>query len=124
ASVRSIKTHSFSPMTYDAREEVPNGKTRGLRPRVSWRAGARGPRPELASDGANTAGLLAFAALRDFEFDALVLGQGLEARALDLAEMREEVLATAVGGDEAEALGFVEPLDGSGLICHSITSLN
>ena len=50
-------------------------------------------------------------------FDALGFGQGLETAALDLAEMREQVFAAAVLGNEAEALAFVEPFDSAGLGC-------
>src|SRR5690606_311297 len=80
-----------------------NEKTRGLRPRVFVSTGP-GPGGQSALDGADPARLLALATLRDFELDPLVLGQGLEARTLDFAEMREEVVTAAVGGDEAEAL--------------------
>eukprot|EP00456_Euglypha_rotunda_P039514 TRINITY_DN3044_c0_g1_i6.p2 TRINITY_DN3044_c0_g1~~TRINITY_DN3044_c0_g1_i6.p2 ORF type:complete len:126 (-),score=16.68 TRINITY_DN3044_c0_g1_i6:22-399(-) len=38
--------------------------------------------------------------------------------ALDVAEVREDVGATAVLGDESKALGFVEPLHGAGLHAH------
>src|SRR5258708_3771149 len=56
--------------------------------------------------------LLAFGARGDLEGNLLVLLERLEARAaLDLGEMREQVLAAAVRGDEAVALGVVEPLD-------------
>ena len=55
-------------------------------------------------------------ALLDLELDALVLLQALEAGAgLDLAEVGEQVLAAAFGGDEAEALAVVELFDGAGL---------
>jgi len=62
--------------------------------------------------------LQALLALRHFEFDALVFLQRLEAVALDLAEMREQVVTARVRGDEAEALAFVEPFDGAGLGSH------
>src|SRR5215210_4028535 len=42
------------------------------------------------------------------------LGQRLESAGVDAAVMDEEVLASLVRGDEAEALVVVEPLDGSG----------
>src|SRR5690606_32277621 len=56
-----------------------------------------------------------FLALGHFELDALAFGQGLEAAALDLAEVGEQVLTAGVRGNEAEALFFVEPLDDAGL---------
>src|SRR4051812_18440082 len=46
--------------------------------------------------------------------DLRVLGQRLEAVGVDAGVVDEEVLATVVGRDEAEALVVVEPLDGSG----------
>lgn len=54
--------------------------------------------------------LQAFLALGDDERDALTFLQGLEARALDRAEMHEQVI-TAFRRDEAKTLGVVEPLD-------------
>gem|GEM_PF-4317633 len=53
--------------------------------------------------------LRALLALSQFELHALVLAQRLEATALDFLEVVEEVLAAAIGGDEAEALALVEP---------------
>src|ERR687884_2038207 len=53
-------------------------------------------------------------ALRPFarlELDLRAFGQRLEALAGDLREVDEDVLAAAVGRDEAVALGVVEPLD-------------
>src|SRR5690606_13579747 len=68
-------------------------------------------------------GLQALLALHDLEGDLLAFLQGLEAGALDRAEVDENVRA-AFRGDEAEALGVVEPLDGAGLtIRHVVTPL-
>src|SRR4249919_1223191 len=53
-------------------------------------------------------------ALHNREGDLLAFLQGLEATALDGTEVDEEVL-TAFRGNEAEALGVVEPLDGAAL---------
>ena len=58
--------------------------------------------------------MLALRAGLHFELDALVLFQGLEACALDFREMREQVFTAAVRGDEAEALGVIEPLHDAG----------
>jgi len=56
------------------------------------------------------------------EFDALVLLQALEAGArLDLAEVREQVLAAVIGLDETEALLGVEPFDSA---CRHFDVLN
>src|SRR4051794_11681962 len=46
--------------------------------------------------------------------DLRALGERLEAAGVDGAVVDEEVLATVVGRDEAEALVVVEPLHGSG----------
>jgi hypothetical protein len=63
--------------------------------------------------------LRAFLALLDFEFDLLAFGQAAEAAgALDFAEVSEEILATAVWRDEAEALAVIKPLDDTGLRSH------
>src|ERR1035438_6522167 len=61
-------------------------------------------------------GLGALLALGHFEADALVLVQCTEAATLDGGVVDEEVSAALVGGDEAEALLGVEPLDGT--LCH------
>src|SRR5258708_23069761 len=61
--------------------------------------------------------LLALGAFLHLELDLLVLLEGLEAGALDLGEMGKEVVAAAVGFDEAEAFGVVEPLHGAGAPC-------
>lgn len=45
--------------------------------------------------------------------DLLALVEGAQARTLDRADVHERVLTAAIGGDEAEALGRVEPLHGS-----------
>src|SRR5690606_1657564 len=96
----------------NARPETENAG--GLRPRRSWSAipartgnGSRLQRLDLV-------GLQALLALHDEEGDLLAFLQRLEAGALDRAEMHEQVGA-ALRGDEAEALGVVEPLDGTGL---------
>src|SRR3546814_16288864 len=64
--------------------------------------------------GLHFVGLQALLALHDLARDLLAFLQRLEAAALDRAEMDEQVLA-AFRGDEAEALGVVEPLAGPGL---------
>src|SRR5215210_3568235 len=48
------------------------------------------------------------------EGDLRALGQRLEAVGVDAGVVDEEVLATLIGRDEAEALVVVEPLHGSG----------
>src|SRR5262245_12230617 len=52
---------------------------------------------------------------RDIELDAVTLGEALESRGLDGAEVHEHVLA-ALLRDEPKTLGVVEPLDLS--CCH------
>ena len=73
--------------------------------------------------GLHFVGLQALLALHDLEGDLLAFLQGLEAGALDRAEVDEDVRAAFLG-DEAEALGVVEPLDGTGLtILHDLLLL-
>src|SRR5690606_25941626 len=74
----------------------------------------------LTSQGGDVVGLLALLALHHVEGDLLAFLQAAEARAGDRAEMDEHVLA-AVGGDEAETLGIVEPLHGAGLTLGHVT---
>jgi len=64
--------------------------------------------------------LQAFLALGDYERDALTFLQGLEARALDRAEMHEQVI-TAFRRDEAKTFGVVEPLDCTALTIRHVT---
>src|SRR5690606_19574154 len=52
----------------------------------------------------------AFLTLDDVELDALTFLEGLEALPVDRRVVDEAVLRTVLGGDEAEALGVVEPL--------------
>src|ERR671924_2443451 len=54
------------------------------------------------------------------ELDLLAFLEGLEAGHLDRGVMREQILAAFARGDEAEAFGIVEPLNGTG--CHLLTS--
>jgi len=61
--------------------------------------------------GADVDRLLAFRPGRHVESDALRFFQGFEPAVLYRREMREKVLATAIGGDEAEAFRVVEPLN-------------
>src|SRR5579871_1054373 len=54
-------------------------------------------------------------ALLRFEAHLLVFSQRLETVACDFGEMRKQVVAAVVRGDEAEALAVVEPLNGTGI---------
>ena len=56
-------------------------------------------------------GRRALLALLYVKLHLLTFGQRPETSTLDGGEMDEYVLATVLGGNEAEALGFVEPLD-------------
>src|SRR4051794_31688400 len=56
----------------------------------------------------------ALGALDDVELDPLTLGERAEAAALDGAVVHEAILRPVLGSDEPEALGVVEPLDGTG----------
>src|SRR6476469_4077791 len=81
------------------------------------RSGARISR----SDRLDLIGLQALLALHNLEGDLLAFLQRLEAGALDGTEVHEQVRA-GLRGDEAEALGVVEPLDGTALtIRHLVT---
>src|ERR671922_2540432 len=59
-------------------------------------------------------GLWALGALTQLELDLRALGQCPEAVAGDSGEMDECVLASVIGGDEAEALLVAEPLHDTG----------
>src|SRR5260370_37993213 len=65
--------------------------------------------------------LLALRALRHFEAHLLVFLQRLEAAALNLGEMREEVVTATVRSDKPESLRIVEPLYGT--CCHLLIFL-
>jgi hypothetical protein len=65
-------------------------------------------------DAHDVLGRGALLALHHVELHALTLGERLEAAALDGRVVDEAILAAVLGGDEAEALGVVEPLDGTG----------
>src|SRR5437868_13298643 len=65
-------------------------------------------------DHLDLVGLHALLALHGDEGHALAFLKRLEPGALDRAEVHEQVGA-ALGGDETEALGIIEPFDGSGL---------
>src|SRR6266513_4768077 len=62
--------------------------------------------------------LQAFGAALHFELDLLAFLQRLEAVHLDRGVMREQIFAAFSRGDEAEAFGVVEPLDGTGRHLH------
>ena len=47
----------------------------------------------------------------DLELNSLILGERFETLLLDGAEVDEDILGAVAGRDEAEAFGFVEPLD-------------
>src|SRR5450755_2890936 len=87
-------------------------KNRGSQPRLS-----PGPSP-WGLQHFDVGCLQALLALLDFELHALVFDQGLEARACDVTEVREQVGAACILSDEAEALALVEPLHGTGLGRH------
>src|SRR4029079_8588129 len=89
------------------KEKAPDVSARGF----VFRCGVRSAR---ASDHLDLIGLHALLALHGDERHALAFLKRLEAGALDRAEVHEKVRA-ALGGDEAKALGIVEPFDGSGL---------
>jgi hypothetical protein len=57
--------------------------------------------------------LLALRARGDLEAHTLVLGQRLEAGGVDCREVCEQIVATIIGFDEAEAFCIVEPFHGT-----------
>src|SRR5260370_14241695 len=65
--------------------------------------------------------LLALRALRHFEAHLLVFLQRLEAAALNLRKMREQVFPASVRRDEPKSLRVVEPLYGT--CCHLLIFL-
>jgi len=83
-------------------------------PDVSIRGSFLGLLSETFLDHLDLVGLHALLALHGDEGHALAFLERLEAGALDRAEVHEKVRA-ALGGDETEALGIIEPFDGSGL---------
>jgi len=54
--------------------------------------------------------------LRDFEFHFLTFLQRLEPVHLNGREVRKQIFAAQIGGDEAESLRVVEPLDDTGCL--------
>src|SRR3954466_5632208 len=56
----------------------------------------------------------ALRALNHVELHGLTLGEGLETVALNGGVVHEAILLAVRGGDEAKALGVVEPLHGAG----------
>ena len=65
-------------------------------------------------DSADVRGLQALLALGHVEGNLLTFSERTETVSLDFGEMSEQVFAAIVLGDEAEALGVVEPLYRSG----------
>src|SRR5215207_9012375 len=71
----------------------------------------RGPVGVSAGDlEVRRGGLAAAAVLLEVEIDGLALVQARETRLLDRGDVDEDVLTAAIGLDEAETLGGVEPL--------------
>src|SRR5690348_9700732 len=62
-------------------------------------------------------GLRPFLPLDNLELDAIAFGERLEAAALDGAEVDEDI-RPSLAGDEAVALGVIEPLHGTLESCH------
>src|ERR1700680_1441863 len=65
---------------------------------------------DLSAELGDVLGRGALLALHDVEFNALAFSQRLEAVALNGGMMNEAILLSVLGGDEAKALGVVEPL--------------
>jgi hypothetical protein len=60
---------------------------------------------------ADIRGLLAFGASGDIETHLLIFSQGFETIALNCGEVREQILATAIRGNKAEAFRIVKPFN-------------
>jgi len=72
-----------------------------------------GGEEELKLDRTNLTRLLALLTLRDLELDTLALGKIAISIHLDLGMMYEDILATAIRGDESKTLFCVKPFYGS-----------
>src|ERR671919_2726059 len=79
-------------------------------------AGAATASKSPLGDGDDVRRLGALLTLALFELDLRTLGQALEAVTGNARVVHEEILATALGGDETVALRVVETLHGSA--CH------
>jgi hypothetical protein len=96
---------------------VPAQVARGILPPTSaalnQKARSPGPLRKALSAlfGSDVCRLLAFRPGRHVEGDTLRFFQRLETAVLNRREMREHVLGASVGGDKAEALGVIEPLN-------------
>src|SRR5258706_3534051 len=75
------------------------------------------------SNGANTRSRRTLLALRRLELDRLAFLQRLVAVHLDLAVVREEVLAAVLRRDESKTLRIVEPLDSAFAHFHFLISI-
>jgi hypothetical protein len=60
-----------------------------------------------------TSGLLALLALKDLVLELVALTRLLQARALNVGDVQEDVLGAVLGLDEAETLGRIKPLNGA-----------
>src|SRR6185369_8534975 len=81
--------------------------------RTAWKPSFRRDANVRELSNGDVRGLQALGALDHVELHGCTLGQRAEALRLDRREMHENVFAT-LGGDEAEALRIVEPLDCAG----------
>jgi len=82
---------------------------------VSGEIASQSDRLDIGSFGA-------FRACANFERYALVFSQALEAARLDVLKVSEQIIATCIRSDKAEALGVIEPFDDTSLSSH-VTSL-
>jgi hypothetical protein len=82
---------------------------------VSGEIASQSDRLDIGSFGA-------FRTCANFERYALVFSQALEAARLDVLKVSEQIIATCIRSDKAEALGVIEPFDDTSLSSH-VTSL-
>src|SRR4030095_15351771 len=108
-----------APERLPAAEGHREAQRRGLEGRKKAGQTARpfGAKPVSGLRRLDVARLLALRCRRDFELDLLAFLQSLEPRHVDRREVREQVFAAAVRGDEAETLGVVKPLHCSSCHC-------
>src|ERR1700730_7229241 len=100
----------FKPFLGDSSQRKKNGADLELSRAAPPSYAAFSKLRLLSAELGDVLGRWAFLALHDVEFNALALSQRLEAVALNGGMMNEAILLSVLGGDEAKALGVVEPL--------------
>jgi hypothetical protein len=78
----------------------------------------RADKTPAQSDRADVSSFFAFRTGRALERNALILGQAFKTFGLNILEVGEQISATAVRSNKAEAFRIVEPFYGAGLGSH------